>query len=137
MPTTPASTAAPAPAPAIPCAEAVWTAADATGDAGIDAEHQALLAHCARLADCCQADATGFDEALAAFKALARAHLQTEASRLDASDTEAIEDLQAERDEFEAFAEDVVSTAYFDRVELQRFVTFWTLGHIRAGASPG
>ncbi len=123
--------------PAVPCAEAVWTASDATGDARIDAEHQALLAQCTRLADCCEVDATGFDEALSAFKAQARAHLQHEASRLDAGDSDAIEDHQAECEEFEAFAEEVVSTEFFDRVELQRFVTFWTRGHIRAASGRG
>jgi hypothetical protein len=111
---------------------AAWSPADATGDTGTDTEHQALLACCAELAACCEGPAEGFDEALAAFKAQVLAHLQAEAGRLDPADEAAFEDHEAEREEFESFAAEVASTAHFDRVELQRFAAFWTLGHIRA-----
>ncbi len=120
-----------------------WSAADATdatgatGDAGTDTEHQALLALCAQLADRCEGPAEDFDAALTAFKAQVLAHLQAERSRLDPAEEAAIEDHEAEREEFESFAAEVASTTHFDRVELQRFAAFWTQGHIRAAVRRG
>lgn len=104
-----------------------WKPAYATGDARLDAEHEALLAECNTMAECCaagEAGEAGFDAAFTRFVALARAHLEAQ------GETHALE-----REEFEALVDDVLSTDHFDRVELQRFVALWCAGHLAGGAS--
>lgn len=112
-----------------------WNPAFATGDAAIDDQARALLACCARLGPAAATEDTD-PAALAAdveaFKAQVRALLAAEASRLAAAD-EALRDEQAaEAEEFEAFADEVVTAAHFDRAELHRFATVWSIGHLRA-----
>lgn len=103
-----------------------WKPAYATGEARIDAEHQALLAQCQAMAACCdagEAGDAGFDAAFTRFVALARSHFEQD------TDAEG-----PEREEFEALVDDVLSTDHFDRVELQRFLALWCVGHL-AGAA--
>ncbi len=109
---------------------AAWKPAYATGDARIDAEHQGLLAQCRTMAECCdagEAGDAGFDVAFTRFVTLAREHFEAAAD----ADTEAH---ALEREEFEELVGDVLSTDHFDRVELQRFLALWCVGHLAVAA---
>lgn len=116
-----------------------WDAADDVGDAAIDAQHQALLAQCNGLADLCEAgdgaQATqAFDAAYAQLKTLAREHFATESARLADAGYAGLDDHQADCEEFEYLADEIATTANFDRLELQRFVALWWVGHIKGTA---
>lgn len=119
---------------------APWQPDFHVGHAQIDAQHQGLLAQCNRLADLCaspmdEATAPTFDQAFERLKALAREHFETEAAVLTAAGDPDVEDHRIECDEFEYLADEIATTAHFDRLELQRFVTLWCMGHI-AGSAP-
>ncbi len=103
-----------------------WEPGLACGHVSLDAQHRALLEQCNRLADRCE-DAPAFDEAFETLKALAAEHFELEATLL-AGNPEA---LQAEHDEFGYLLDEVATTANFDRLEVQRFMALWWLGHIR------
>ena len=113
------------------------------GHAVVDAQHEALHALCGLLADCAvgrpeAGHDDAFDTVLAEFKALVRSHLDTEGALLARSPdaaVEVLEALEAEREEFETLADDVMTPACFDRIELQRFAALWTVGHIRSCAA--
>lgn len=118
----------------------LWSPAHAVGHAQIDSQHQGLLAHCDLLADLCPQPgaseaAAGFDAAFEQLKTLVREHFQTEAALLAGRDDAGREGLDDELDEFEYLVEEIVTTENFDRLELQRFVSLWCLGHI-AGTAP-
>jgi len=101
-----------------------------TGHPHIDAQARALQLGCARLAD-----TLPLDQALATFKAQVRALFDAEEACLANAD-EALRDEQfTEREEFEAFADEVLSATHFDAAELQRFATAWSLGHLRSAAA--
>ena len=114
-----------------------WEPGYSVGHALIDAQHQALLKQCNLLADFCQGapDAQAeqqFDAAFEGLKALAREHFAAEASVLAACHYAELEDHITECGEFEYLAEDIVTTDHFSRLELQRFLALWWLGHIAA-----
>lgn len=110
-----------------------WDASFSTGDDTLDAQHEALIALCNRLGDLCTADAADFDQALTQLKTLARQHFDTEAP-LMGLDAEQYLD---ECDEFDYLVSEVATTGNFDRLELQRFMALWWLGHVRATAAQG
>ena len=102
-----------------------WDAELATGQPQADQQHQALLALCNRMADLCVAgDEPGFDAAFVQLKALASEHFEAE-------------NVPEDRDEFQFLVDDIATTENFDRLELQRFLAFWWLGHVRDAASQG
>lgn len=112
-----------------------WEAAFACGHALVDDQHQALLAQCDRLADLCQPEAgdaqdAQFDDAFVHLQHLARQHFESEAALLASLGSPELENHRFECDEFEYLVSEIVSTAHFDRVELQRFLTQWCLGHV-------
>lgn len=128
-----------------------WEADYAVGDALIDAQHEALLRLTHVLAERCPAEegaavegcATDdpadpgdplFDQAFEQLKAQAREHFETEASRLAPLGDEALEDHRFECDEFEYLVEQIATTEHFSRVEIQRFVALWCIGHVRGAA---
>lgn len=122
----------------MPCL-APWDPDFAVGQPLIDAQHEALLAQCKRLADHCgggpgPADDPAFDDAFAQLKALAREHVEAEAALLAACGDADPEGLRIECDEFEYLAGEIATTAHFDRLELQRFLALWCLGHVRSSA---
>lgn len=127
----------------------LWEPAFESGHPAIDAQHQALLAQCTLLADHCAGagqeaaeqafDAArdhAFDRAFDALKQQARVHFETEAALLAAGGCSAdeVEDYRHESAEFEYLAADIATTANFHRLELQRFVALWCLGHVKASA---
>lgn len=117
-----------------------WDDAYATGQPELDAQHRELLALCEAMAARCDTVGEGngvaaFEDTIACFKALARQHLAAEAALLASHGDAALEDCQAEAEEFEAMVEDVASTRHFDPEELQRFFALWCLGHLRGGVA--
>lgn len=114
-----------------------WEPDFAVGHALIDTQHAALLARCNALADHCNdgaADDAAFDAAFEQLKALARAHFEAEAALLAAGGDTDLEDHRDELAEFEYLAGEIATTANFDRLERQRFVALWCLGHVRGSA---
>ena len=117
-----------------------WEPGFSLGHEVIDAQHQALLSHCNMLADHCtgaggeQAE-RGFDQAFEQLKFLARQHFETEASLLAACGYPDTEDHRIDCDEFEYLADEIATTANFDRLELQRFIALWCVGHIVGSAA--
>lgn len=101
-----------------------------TGHVHVDGQARALQACCARLAQ-----ASPLEQALADFKAQVRALFDAEEACLADADAALREEQLAEREEFEAFADEVLSAAHFDGAELQRFATAWCSGHLRSAAA--
>jgi hypothetical protein len=101
-----------------------------TGHPEIDARARALWACCERLSGAATLAAAVDD-----FKAEVRALFDAEDACLAEADDLQRDEQLAEREEFEAFADEVLSAAYFDGVELQRFAEAWCLGHLRAAAA--
>ena len=113
-----------------------WEPDFAVGHALVDAQHRGLLAQCNLLADLCLAgdgedSRRGFDQAFEQLKVLARQHCETESSLLARGDFPDLEDHRIEFEEFEYLAGEIATTGNFDRLELQRFLAVWCLGHIR------
>lgn len=113
-----------------------WSPAFSVGHPLIDNQHQALLAQCHALADLFEADAFAaedarFDEGFKRWVELARAHFVSESSLLERHAYPALDELQDEYDEFEFLADEILTTDKFDRLEIQRFMTWWLLGHIK------
>lgn len=118
-----------------------WDADFDVGHELIDAQHRDLLTQCHRLAEHCvagegEASARQFDQSFDRLKALAREHFATEASLLASRGWPGLEDHRIECDEFEYLADEIVTIENFDRLELQRFLTLWWVGHIRGTARP-
>ncbi|MBL8345544.1 MAG: hemerythrin domain-containing protein [Rubrivivax sp.] len=118
-----------------------WDADFAAGHELIDAQHQGLFDQCNRLADLCTGGAgevslRQFDQAFDRLKVLAREHCESEAALLAASGQALAEpeDALAECEEFEYLADEIATTANFDRLELQRFLALWCVGHVKASA---
>ena len=131
----------------------IWEPGFAVGDALIDAQHQALLAQCNLLADQRRSESpepdaadrddadtaaahASFDRAFERLKMLVHEHFEAEASLLAPCGDEALEDHRFECDEFDHLVEQVATTENFSRLEIQRFVAFWCIGHVRGAAEP-
>ena len=113
-----------------------WEPGLDSGHPTIDLQHRSLLDACNELAGLCSGSErpAHFDRALSELKARLRMHLEAEAQLLAAGDPAAHEDLLAEREDFEALAEEIATTEHFDRLELQPFLALWCQGHVRASA---
>ncbi|NWG73452.1 MAG: hemerythrin family protein [Rubrivivax sp.] len=116
---------------------APWEPGFETGHDVVDAQHRDLLERCERLAETCGdvADGARFDEAFEQLKAAVREHLQAEAALLASLGDPDADALRDEHDEFDDLAAEILTTANFDRLELQRFVAVWCLGHVTASAA--
>ena len=68
-------------------------------------------------------------------RALAREHFATEAALLAERGHADLDDHAAECEEFDYLVDEIVTTDNFSRLELQRFLALWCLGHI-SGAAP-
>ncbi|MGD9834950.1 MAG: bacteriohemerythrin [Piscinibacter sp.] len=114
---------------------APWEPGFATTHAVLDTQHQALLAECDRMAGLC-ASATGeegraqFDQAFVHLKALVKAHFEAEAAALAACGCTELDDHRDEHEEFEYLADEIATVENFDRLELQRFLALWCIGHV-------
>ena len=110
---------------------APWNEACVTGHAALDAQHAAMLDVCNELAGLCgpgDEAARAFDAAVGRLKALAKEHFDAESALLP--EGEDADELHDEHGEFFYLAAEVATTGHFERVELQRFLALWCLGHI-------
>ena len=111
-----------------------WEPKHSVGDETLDAQHREILTRCNALADCLAADGDEGDHSfLKAFNelmAFAREHFATEQALLASRGYSDLEDHINERDEFDYLAAEIVTTENFDRLELQRFMALWWIGHI-------
>lgn len=114
-----------------------WEPHFSIGHEAIDAQHQALLGQCNRLADLCgggdEADRQ-FDRAFEQLRALAHQHFETEAALLVERAHPDVDDHAAECEEFDYLVDEIVTTDNFSRLELQRFLALWCLGHVAGSA---
>ncbi len=116
-----------------------WDDGYAVGDAALDARHRGLLAQCNRLADLCLRGDDGetarlFDAAVQQLRGLVREHFEAEATWLDAHGCPDLDDHLAECEEFEYLADEIATRENFDRLELQRFLALWCVGHVVGSA---
>lgn len=115
-----------------------WESRFGVGHELIDAQHRAMLDQCNLLADLCaggdEADRQ-FDQAFERLRALAREHFAAEAALLAERGHADLDDHAAECEEFDYLVDEIVTTDNFSRLELQRFLALWCLGHI-SGAAP-
>ena len=99
--------------------------------AAIDTQHQDLLAQCNLLADCCEeGNDARFAEAYERLMVMARAHFAAEAAALVQLPESVREEHRHECEEFEYLVSEIVTTENFDKLELQRFLALWWMGHI-------
>lgn len=115
-----------------------WEPRFGVGHALIDAQHRAMLDQCNLLADLCaggdEADRQ-FDQAFERLRALVREHFAAEAALLAERGHADLDDHAAECEEFDYLVDEIVTTDNFSRLELQRFLALWCLGHISGAAT--
>lgn len=115
-----------------------WDPRFGVGNPVIDAQHQAILAHCNALADCLDAPDAGADARfLTVFeelKAQAREHFATEESLLAKSACPSLDELRNEIEEYGYLEAEIVTADNFDRNELQTFLSLWWSGHFVGNA---
>jgi hemerythrin-like metal-binding protein len=111
-----------------------WDPRYGVGNESIDNQHRNMLAQCNALADCVadtgpEADRQ-FHEIFNQLMAQAREHFASEETLLARCPDSMREEQKDERDEFEYLAADIITTENFDKLELQRFLALWWVGHI-------
>jgi hemerythrin-like metal-binding protein len=117
-----------------------WDPNFTVGNADIDEQHRQLLEQCNVLADLCAGDGgnSGADpEFIAVYDrlmTLARVHFAAEEALLAAGGYPELENYQFELEEYEFLAAEIATVENFDRIELQRFLSLWWLGHILGAA---
>ncbi|CAG0931904.1 MAG: Bacteriohemerythrin [Rhodocyclaceae bacterium] len=112
-----------------------WEPRHSVGHASLDAQHQAILAHCNALADCVEgANDRQFDETFKALMALAREHFAAEEALLAQCGYAELDDYRSEHEEFGYLTDEIATTEHFDRQELQTFLSLWWSGHILGSA---
>lgn len=111
-----------------------WDPRNSVGSEVLDAQHQALLAHCNALADClAEAGPDGdekFRRIFGELMARSREHFAAEEALLARAGYPDLEAHRHEREEFDYLAAEIVTTEHFDRDELQTFLALWWSGHI-------
>jgi len=111
-----------------------WNPDYSVGCGALDAQHQAILGLCTTLGDCIEGNGPsgelGFEATFTALMAQARAHFVTESTMLTQCGYPNLEEQQIEQEEFEYLANEIITTANFEPIELQRFLSLWWIGHI-------
>ncbi len=113
-----------------------WGLHFAVGHEILDQQHQQILAQCNVLADLCAADGGNssadleFTQAFERAMTLAREHFVAEEALLVARAYPEIEDYRFETEEYAYLAAEIATTENFDKIELQRFLSLWWVGHI-------
>jgi len=113
-----------------------WDPHFAVGHEILDEQHRQLLAQCNVLADLCAADGgkssadPEFRQVFEQTMALAQQHFAAEEALLVAHAYPEIEDYRCEIEEYEYLAAEIATTENFDKIELQRFLALWWVGHI-------
>jgi hemerythrin len=111
-----------------------WNPAYSMGNDLLDGQHQAILAQCNALADC-MADAgpqsdQNFQATFNAVMTQAAEHFSTEEALLTQCGYPLLEEHKNEHDEFDYLANEIITTENFEKIELQRFLALWWVGHI-------
>ncbi len=118
-----------------------WNPRHSVGEATLDTQHQEILARCNALGDCLAEPDTNpeadrrFDQAFEELMALARTHFTAEEALLAARGYAELDALRNEVEEFDYLADEIVTTANFDRQELQTFLCLWWAGHVAGTAT--
>lgn len=111
-----------------------WNPGYDAGNEILDNQHRAILAQCNALADFAVGtgpeDDRKFRELFNELMAQAREHFSTEEDVLSRSACATLEECRYERDEFDFLAAEIATTDNFDKLELQRFLALWWVGHI-------
>lgn len=113
-----------------------WGPQFAVGHTTLDEQHRQLLAQCDVLADLCSVDGGNdsadpeFRQAFERTMTMAREHFAAEEALLVARAYPEIEDYRCEIEEYEYLAAEIATTENFDKIELQRFLALWWVGHI-------
>lgn len=112
-----------------------WSPGFEVGHAAIDTQHRALVALCNELAGrCTSGDEPGFDQAFERLQVLAREHFDFELAWLQSLGDPGLDDHRDDCEEFGYLAAEIATTDHFDRLELQRFLALWWLGHVAESA---
>ena len=82
------------------------------------------------IADAGQASDRKFHSILNELVAQGGEHFSTEETLLTQCAYPMLDEHQNERDEFAYLAKAIITTENFERIELQRFLTLWWVGHI-------
>lgn len=112
-----------------------WDPRYSVGNESIDNQHKDILARCNALADCCLSDDSPegdrkFRQTFDELMAFAREHFAAEEALLAGCGYPLLDELKDEYDEFGYLADEIVTTENFDKLELQRFLALWWVGHI-------
>jgi hemerythrin-like metal-binding protein len=111
-----------------------WNPGYDTGNEILDNQHRNILAQCNAMADCVvdtgRESDLKFQETFTELAALAREHFSSEADLLARCACPTLDEHKNESDEFDYLAADVATTENFDKLELQRFLALWWVGHI-------
>ncbi len=111
-----------------------WSPSYSMGHETLDREHQNILAQCNVLADCIsnasQESDLEFHQTFTTLMAQATEHFATEEALLTQSGYPMLEEHQNEHDEFDYLANEIITTENFEKIELQRFLSLWWVGHI-------
>lgn len=111
-----------------------WNPRYSVGNEILDDQHRAILAQCNALADHAvdvspesdQQFHTIFNE----LTARAREHFASEEKMLIRGACPTVEEHRSECEELEYLAAEIITTDNFDKLELQKFLIFWWVGHI-------
>lgn len=114
-----------------------WNPSFSVGDEILDGQHRRALEQCNLLAEHCRAgsgDDGRFQQALDTLMAFALEHFAVEEARLAQCQYPDLDDYRHECGEFEYLAAEIITTENFDKLELQRFLALWWVGHIMGAA---
>ncbi len=111
-----------------------WNPGYEAGSDILDNQHQDILARCNALADCVvgtsQEDDRKFRELFNELMDRAHEHFSTEEDVLARGACATLDECRYERDEFDFLVAEIATTENFDKLELQRFLALWWVGHI-------
>ncbi|CAG1008362.1 hypothetical protein BURK2_03732 [Burkholderiales bacterium] len=112
-----------------------WEAQFVVGNEALDAQHRRAIEQINALADCLDdGKEERFDAEFKELMRLAGEHFAAEEALLFSKGYPEIDDYRSEREEFGYLADEIITTAHFDRQELQRFLALWWSGHIVGAA---
>lgn len=112
-----------------------WEAPFLVGNETLDAQHRRAIEQINALADCLdEGQEERFDTEFKELMRLASEHFAAEEALLLSKGYPEIEDYRSEREEFAFLADEIITTANFDRQELQAFLALWWSGHIVGAA---
>jgi hemerythrin-like metal-binding protein len=111
-----------------------WNPRYSVGNETLDNQHRNILAQCNVMADhvidTSQKSNLKFQQVFDELTTLAREHFASEQDVLTRCACPTLDEYKYESDEFEYLAADIATTENFDKLELQRFVALWWVGHI-------